>query len=199
MRALSRPLPAWILFNATVVGWHIPGAYDATLTNGVAHACEHAMFFLTGLLFWARVIDPGPLRPRLVWPMRIAFTVGAMVVGWVLAITLVVVPHALYQMWRNGVSLVTWFQVLDEPLDSSPLQSGLLQGRQPEAVPSGFPVPAGRVPTWTWRVRVGQDANGEARSRTRPAEIDIAMEDARGAHERRRRHLPTHVRHGPGR
>lgn len=96
VRALARPLPAWILFNATVVLWHIPAAYNATLTNGVIHVVEHAMFFFTGLLFWARVIDPGPLRPRLVWPVRIAYTVGAMVVGWVLAITLVVVPHPIY-------------------------------------------------------------------------------------------------------
>jgi putative membrane protein len=95
-RALSRPWPAWLLFNATIVGWHIPGAYDATLRSWAIHDLEHAMFFFTGLLFWARVIDPGPLRPRLVWPARIAFVVGAMVVGWVLAITLVLVPHPLY-------------------------------------------------------------------------------------------------------
>ena len=54
------------------------------------------MFFFTGLLFWARVIDPGPLRPRLVWPARIAYAIGAMVVGWILAITLVLAPHPLY-------------------------------------------------------------------------------------------------------
>ena len=95
-RALARPLPAWILFNATVVAWHIPGAYNATLTDGPIHVVEHSMFFLSGLLFWARVIDPGPLRPRLVWPMRIAYAAGAMVVSWVLAIALVVVPHPLY-------------------------------------------------------------------------------------------------------
>jgi putative membrane protein len=96
VRALARPLPAWILFNATIVGWHIPPAYDLTLTSGPVHALEHAMFFFVGLLFWARVIDPGPLRPRLVWPVRIAYTAGTMIVGWVLAITLVIVPHALY-------------------------------------------------------------------------------------------------------
>ncbi len=99
LRALARPLPAFILFNATVVAWHIPGAYDATLRSWAVHDLEHAMFFFTGLLFWARVIDPGPLRPRLVWPARIAFTVGAMVVGWVLAITLVLVPHPLYPFY----------------------------------------------------------------------------------------------------
>ena len=93
LRALARPLPAWILFNVTIVAWHIPAAYDATLTSGAVHVIEHAMFFFIGLLFWARVIDPGPLRPRLVWPVRVAYAAGAMVVGWVLAITLVLVPH----------------------------------------------------------------------------------------------------------
>ena len=85
-----------MLFNATFVAWHIPGAYDPTLSSGAIHDVEHAMFFFTGLLFWARVIDPGPLRPRLEWPARIAYVVGAMIVGWMLAITLVLVPHPLY-------------------------------------------------------------------------------------------------------
>lgn len=113
IRALSQPLPAWILFNATIIGWHIPGAYDATLTSGVIHAVEHAMFFFIGLLFWARVIDPGPLRPRLVWPVRIAYTAGAMVVGWLLAITLVMVQHPIYgyyaalQSRPGGISALT--------------------------------------------------------------------------------------------
>ena len=54
------------------------------------------LFFFTGLLFWARVVDPGPLRPRLVWPARIAYVVGAMVVGWGLAVALVLAPTPLY-------------------------------------------------------------------------------------------------------
>jgi cytochrome c oxidase assembly factor CtaG len=101
LRALARPIPAWLLFNVTLVAWHIPGAYDATLRSPAVHDLEHAMFFFTGLLFWARVIDPGPLRPRLVWPARIAYTVGAMVVGWILAITLVLVPHPLYSVYAD--------------------------------------------------------------------------------------------------
>jgi len=113
VRALARPLPAWILFNVTFLAWHIPAAYDATLTSGAIHAVEHAMFFFTGLLFWARVIDPGPLRPRLVWPTRIAYTAGAMIVGWMLAITLVVVPHPIYGYYAaltsrpGGISALT--------------------------------------------------------------------------------------------
>jgi cytochrome c oxidase assembly factor CtaG len=96
LRMLARPLPAWLLFNLTIVLWHVPAAYNATLDYGALHTLEHAMFFFIGLLFWARVIDPGPLRPRLIWPARVAYVTGAMVVGWMLAITLVVVPHPLY-------------------------------------------------------------------------------------------------------
>ena len=33
LRALACPIPAWLLFNATIVAWHIPAAYDATLTH----------------------------------------------------------------------------------------------------------------------------------------------------------------------
>ena len=35
------------------------------------------------------------------------------------------VSEALYRMWRSGVSLVTWFQLRDEPYPASPYQSGL--------------------------------------------------------------------------
>jgi cytochrome c oxidase assembly factor CtaG len=101
LRVLARPLPAWILFNVTIVAWHIPAAYNATLTSNVIHQLEHAMFFFFGMLFWARVVDPGPLRPRLVWPMRIVYVSSAMVVGWVLAIALVVVQHPLYAHYAD--------------------------------------------------------------------------------------------------
>ncbi|MGN6167323.1 MAG: cytochrome c oxidase assembly protein [Solirubrobacteraceae bacterium] len=104
LRALARPLPAWILFNVAVVAWHIPAAYNATLTSNVINQLEHAIFFFFGRLFWARVVDPGPLRPRLVWPTRIVYVAGAMVVGWVLAIALVVVQHPIYPHYAELVN-----------------------------------------------------------------------------------------------
>ena len=113
LRALAAPLAAWILFNATIVVWHIPAAYDLTESNGVVHACEHAMFFFFGLLFWARVIDVGPLRPHVDWVARLAYIVGAMIVGWVLAIVFVVAPTPIYAHYADlasrpgGISALT--------------------------------------------------------------------------------------------
>lgn len=101
LRAMARPLPAWLLFNVTLVAWHIPAFYNATLTNNAIHQTEHAMFFFFGLLFWARVVDPGPLRPRLEWPARMLYVTSAMLVCWVLAIALVVVQHPLYSHYAD--------------------------------------------------------------------------------------------------
>lgn len=117
LRALARPLSACLLFNVTLFAWHIPAAYNATLNYGGIHDLEHAMFFFTGLLFWARVIDPGPLRPSLVWPARIAYVLGTMVCGWVLAIILVLVPHPLIAHYAalthrpGGISALTDQQI----------------------------------------------------------------------------------------
>jgi putative membrane protein len=97
VRALARPLPAFILFNGTIIVWHLPVLYNATLNSEAIHQLEHAMFFFTGLLFWARVIDPGPLRPRLEWPLRIAYLAGAMTVGFGLALYLTLAPHPLIE------------------------------------------------------------------------------------------------------
>jgi putative membrane protein len=152
LRALARPVPAWVLFNATVVLWHIPAAYNATLTSNAVHQGEHAMFFFLGLLFWARIIDPGPLRPRLVWPARVAYAVGAMVVGWILAITLVIVPHPLYAHYADltarpgGISALTDQQlaggimwVLGSLSYTVAMLIGFYRWLEPESTPASRP------------------------------------------------------------
>src|SRR5579872_2066002 len=96
LRRLARPWPAFVLFNGSLLAWHIPAAYDATLRYGAIHQIEHAMFFFTGLVFWSRVIDTGPLRPRLTWVGRIAYLAGAMFVGFALSLTLVFAAQPIY-------------------------------------------------------------------------------------------------------
>lgn len=155
LRALARPLPAWVLFNATLAVWHIPVAYNLTLSNQTIHNLEHALFFFTGLLFWARVVDPGPLRPRLQWPWRVAYVVGGMVVGWILAITLVVAKHPLYAHYASlagrpgGISALTDQQlaggvmwVLGSISFGIAMLIGFYRWLEPEAAPPSAPVRA---------------------------------------------------------
>lgn len=103
-RWVGRPAVAWGLFNVTLLAWHLPAAYDATLASPVVHAAEHLTFFATGLLFWTRVIDSPPWRSTLDGPGRLVYLLGGMVVSWGLAVALAFAPSPLYAVYADQAS-----------------------------------------------------------------------------------------------
>ena len=90
------PGAAWILFNANLLMWHVPAAFDLTLRSEPAHDLEHLLFLASGVLFWAQVIDSPPLRSRLGQLQRVVFVCAAAAVGWALSIALTLASSALY-------------------------------------------------------------------------------------------------------
>jgi cytochrome c oxidase assembly factor CtaG len=94
-RALTHPLFAWTLFNVTMVVWHIPALYDASLRSGALHGFEHCLFFGTGLLFWGAAFDSARLAS---W-WRIAYLTTGMLVGWLIALVLAFATSPLYSAY----------------------------------------------------------------------------------------------------
>jgi putative membrane protein len=68
-RALTHPVTTWLAGTLTVIGWHIPGAFELAQRSAMWHAAQDASFFLTGLLFWWPVVRPWPAAERLPPPM----------------------------------------------------------------------------------------------------------------------------------
>ncbi len=63
-RALSRIEVAWLLHAAAIIGWHLPGLYQRTLTSDLVHGLQHSSFLVTALLFWWAVLPGAMLRGR---------------------------------------------------------------------------------------------------------------------------------------
>ncbi len=99
--ALGHPVVAWTLFNVNLLLWHVPTLYDTTLHSATTHDLEHALFFFTGILFWAQVFDSAPFRAQLAWLWRVAYTTTGMLVGWVLAVVLAYAPTPLYAAYAS--------------------------------------------------------------------------------------------------
>jgi putative membrane protein len=100
-RVLTEPAAAWLLFNVSLVAWHMPGPYDLTLRNPAAHVLEHALFLGTGILFWAQVAACPPARTTLSYAQRIAFLGTAAVVNIGLSMFLAFAQHPLYSHYAQ--------------------------------------------------------------------------------------------------
>jgi putative membrane protein len=64
--AVTNPLVCWLAAAFALIGWHLPGMFEAALRFDWLHELEHASFLATGLLFWWPVVQPWPSANR--WP-----------------------------------------------------------------------------------------------------------------------------------
>lgn len=80
VRLLTRPACGFALFTVVVLGTHLTSVYEAALRDPLLHACEHAAYFWTGVLFLAPILgsDPVPHRPGAI--ARFSWLMAAMVV-----------------------------------------------------------------------------------------------------------------------
>lgn len=60
LRLLSHPFVALPLWTLSLLAWHVPALYEASLSNAFVHALEHASFVTFGCLMWSAVIEPLP-------------------------------------------------------------------------------------------------------------------------------------------
>jgi putative membrane protein len=65
-RIVTHPAVCWLAAAFALVGWHVPGVFEAALRSDWLHELEHASFLATGFLFWWPVVQPWPSTPR--WP-----------------------------------------------------------------------------------------------------------------------------------
>jgi putative membrane protein len=73
VRALSRFLPALIVFNVVLVVTHWPWLVNESLDSGAVHFCVHALLFVSSLIVWMPVLSPLPEIPRLAVPVRAVY------------------------------------------------------------------------------------------------------------------------------
>jgi cytochrome c oxidase assembly factor CtaG len=99
--AITTPLGAFAAFNVDLLVWHVPSLYDLTLRNQAVHDLEHALFFATGILFWAQLLPSWPLHRRLQFGGRLVYTLLASLPSWLLAVVLAFSPTPLYSVYAD--------------------------------------------------------------------------------------------------
>jgi putative membrane protein len=104
LRALAHPLVALPLWAVNLYVWHLPPLYEAALRHSGLHALEHAMFFATGALMWAAVIEPLPGVRWFGTGWKAAYVLAVRTVGAGLANVFIWSDQPLYSWYGTDLS-----------------------------------------------------------------------------------------------
>jgi cytochrome c oxidase assembly factor CtaG len=102
LRHLAHPVPAFALWSANLVFWHVVGPHEEAVRNDYVHALQHMAFVGVGINMWMALL--GPL-PKPVWfgnLGRLIYIVGVRLTSTVLANVFVWTDHAYYSVYRAG-------------------------------------------------------------------------------------------------
>jgi putative membrane protein len=63
-RCLRYPMLCWLAATATVIGWHLPRAFQLGMRSPGIHFLEDLSFLVAGLLFWRPIVQSPPKTAR---------------------------------------------------------------------------------------------------------------------------------------
>jgi putative membrane protein len=111
LRVVTRPLIAFLLFNATIVLTHWPPIVDTALESELAHFGIHVGLVGISLLMWWPVIDPLPETKRLSEPAKMLYLFGQSILPTVPASFITFSSTPLYDSYARfprlwGLSVV---------------------------------------------------------------------------------------------
>jgi len=101
---LTWPPGAVGLYCAVVAGTHLtPPFMDLVLENGTVHDAEHALYLVTGYLYFLPLAGSEPIRWRVALLDRFALLLATMPVDTAVGIILTMVPHEIFPAYaRDG-------------------------------------------------------------------------------------------------
>lgn len=113
---LVKPPVAWLLMNVSLLGWHVPAAYNYALEHENWHVVEHLCFLGTSLLFWWCVLRPWPARKEEQNWGILLYLVMADAVNTMLSAFLAFCGRPVYSYYLTHVNLFQVSQLDDQVL-----------------------------------------------------------------------------------
>jgi len=99
---LTRPITAFVLYNAVFVFSHWPVMVELMVTNTVAHFLIHLAMFGSGLVMWVPVLSPIPdVLPRLSRPGQMLYLMAHSVAPIIPASFLTFGRRAIYPVYEG--------------------------------------------------------------------------------------------------
>jgi cytochrome c oxidase assembly factor CtaG len=121
VRGITFPAVGWLAFTAVLWWTHFSPIYNLALEDPAVHQLEHALLFVSGLLFWWPVVGLDPSPWRLSTPFRVAYVFLQMPVNTFLGVAILTASQPLYPHYATLVR--SWGPT---PLEDQQLAGGIM-------------------------------------------------------------------------
>jgi putative membrane protein len=109
MRRITRPVPAFFLFNFYMVVTHLPGFVNLVVHDELAHFSAHAVLVGVSLLMWWPVLSPLAELPRISRPAQLLYLFGQTIIPTVPASFLTFAHSPLYPVYAAAPRILNGF------------------------------------------------------------------------------------------
>jgi putative membrane protein len=101
-RRITAPAVCFIIFNATIVLWHLPPLYNLAMAYHPVHIIQHLCFLAASTLMWWPLMSPLPELPRLSYPKQMLYTFLMTLPMAVVSIFITYADHVLYPAYESA-------------------------------------------------------------------------------------------------
>lgn len=116
MRAITRPLTAFILFSLAFSLWHLPWIYEAALGDDFVHHSQHLVFLALAVAVWWPVMSPLPEMPRLGYGLQVGYLVALPLGQFFVAAILTFAPESFYPTYQEAPRVLPMSAAADQQL-----------------------------------------------------------------------------------
>jgi len=118
-RVLTNPVLAYVAYNVTFIGWHVPRMYNWALVSHDLHIVQHLMFMSVAVMMWWPVVNPVPELERI--------PTGPLLMMYVFAFG---IPSTILSAFitLSDTVFYPWYEVAPRISSLSPLEDQRLGG-----------------------------------------------------------------------
>jgi putative membrane protein len=117
-RRITTAAAGFVIFNVTLVAWHLPPLYNLAMSNHGVHIVQHLCFLATSVLMWWPLLSRVPELPPLSRPLQMLYICLLMIPMSILGMIVTYADHVLYPAYESAPRM--W--------GLSPLQDQLIGG-----------------------------------------------------------------------
>lgn len=101
-RRLTTPAACFIIFNLTLVLWHLPPLYNAAMASHDIHIVQHLCFLAASTLMWWPLLSPLPELPRPSYPKQMLYTMLLMLPMMIVSVYITYADSVLYPAYASA-------------------------------------------------------------------------------------------------